>query len=86
MANLKEVLSQLGVRLHKYKCEFMVPAVKYLGHIIDGKGLHPTADKLKAVREVPTLQNVMELKAYYLITVKYDYNLSTTLSVMAQQY
>ena len=42
----------------------MVPAVKYLGHIIDAKGLHPAADKLKAVREAPTPQNVTELKAY----------------------
>ena len=52
--NLKEVLSRLkeaGLRLHKDKCEFMVPAVKYLGHIIDATGLHPAADKLKAVRE-----------------------------------
>ena len=67
MANLKGVLSRLnkaGPRLHKDKCEFMVPVVKYLGHVIDAKGLHPAADKLKAVREAPTPQNVTELKAY----------------------
>ena len=61
MANLKEVLSRLnkaGLRLHKDKCEFMVPVVKYLGHIIDAKGLHP-----------PTPQYISEIKAYYLITV-----------------
>ena len=50
-----------GLRLHKDKCEFMVPVVKYLGHVIDAKGLHPAADKLKAVREAPTPQNVTEL-------------------------
>ena len=36
--------------LRKDKCEFMIPAVKYLIHIIDVKG------KLKAAREAPTLQ------------------------------
>ena len=32
-ANLKEMLSRLkeaGLRLHKDKCDFMVPAVKYI--------------------------------------------------------
>lgn len=67
LANLKEVLTRLqeaGLRLHKDKCEFMLSAVKYLGHIIDAQGLHPASDKLKAVRNAPTPQNITELKAY----------------------
>ena len=86
VSNLKEVLSQLqqaGLRLHKDKCEFMVSSVKYLGHIIDANGLHPAPDKLKAVKNAPTPQNVTELKAYLGLLTYYSKflpNMATTLS------
>ena len=86
MANLKEVLSRLqeaGLRLHKGKCEFIVPAVQYLGHIIDAEGLHPAPDKLKAVRNAPTPQNSTELKAYLGLLTYYSKflpNMATTLT------
>ena len=86
MANLKEVLSRLqeaGLRLHKGKCEFMVPAVQYLGHKIDAEGLHPAPDKLKAMRNAPTPQNSTERKAYLGLLTYYSKflpNMATTLT------
>ena len=86
MSNLKVVLSRLqeaGLRLRKDKCEFMVPAVQYLGHVIDASGLHPSAAKLEAVRDAPTPQNVTELKAYLGLLSYYSKflpNMATTLA------
>ena len=86
VSNLKEVLSRLqqtGFHLRKDKCEFMISSVKYLGHIIDAIWLHPAPDKLKAVKNAPTPQNVTELKAYLGLLTYYSKflpNMATTLS------
>ena len=42
----------------------MLPKVEYLGHIIDEHGLHPTEEKVKAIKEAPTPKNVSELRAF----------------------
>ena len=65
----------------------MVSSVKYLGHIIDANSLHPAPDKLKAVRNAPTPQNVTELKAYLGLLTYYSKilpNMATTLSLLYQ--
>lgn len=90
MANLKLVLTRLqeaGLRLRKDKCEFMVPTVKYLGHIIDATGLHPAVDKVKAIQNAPAPQNTSELKAYLGLLTYYSKflpNMATTLAPLYQ--
>ena len=67
LKNLDEVLTHLktaGARLKKEKCQFFVPQVEYLGHLIDEKGLHPTPSKVKAVTDTPTPHNVLELRSF----------------------
>ena len=67
LSNLEEVLKRLqehGVRLHRDKCQFLVPAVEYLGHVIDGDGLHTADDKLKAIVKAPSPKNVQELRSF----------------------
>ena len=44
--------------------KFFQTSVKYLGHIIDANGLHPTTDKVTAVVKATRHKNVMELKSY----------------------
>ena len=64
---LREVLSRIekaGLLLKKMKCQFMAPAVTYLGHRIDAEGLHPLAEKVRAIEEAPPPHNVQELKSY----------------------
>jgi len=56
LKTLEEVLRRLeaaGARLKREKCLFMLPAVEYLGHRISAKGLQPTDDKVKAIRDAP---------------------------------
>ena len=57
-------LLNAGFRLNKAKCKFLQPSVVYLGHKIDGEGLHPTEDKLKAIRDAPRPKDVAALKSF----------------------
>ena len=64
---LDKVLTRLekyGVRVKLAKCEFMSSEVVYLGHRIDATGIHPTDDKISAIKEAPIPQNVTELRSF----------------------
>ena len=53
-----------------------------MGHKIDSTGLHPTAEKIKAVVKAPRPQNVSELKSFLGLLNYYSHflpNISTTL-------
>ena len=86
LANLSAVLERLktaGVRLKKPKCLFMAKEVEYLGHKVNEAGIHPTADKIKAIQEAPQPHNVTELKSFLGLLSYYSKflpNMSTTLS------
>ncbi len=76
--NLERVLGVLetaNVKLYLEKCKFMLPEVTYLGYKIDAKGLHPTEEKLRAIKEAPRPTNVAELRAFLGI-IKFLPNLS----------
>lgn len=67
LETLEKVLSRLeeaGLRLKSEKCSFQSREVEYLGHRIDAEGIHPLAEKVKAIQEVPKPKNVQELQAY----------------------
>ncbi len=42
----------------------MCPEVEYLGHIISASGLHPTQEKVKALKDAPTPTSVSQLKSF----------------------
>lgn len=86
LKNLDEVLrrfDQAGLRLKCEKCVFQSPEVVYLGHKVDAKGLHPTEDKLQAIKHAPAPLNIAELRSYLGLLNYYGKflpNLSTTLA------
>ena len=57
---LEKVLQRLqdsGIHLREDKCQ---EQVEYLGHVVDATGIHPTKDKVCAIKEAPlqkTLHN-----------------------------
>ena len=59
-----ERLLSAGFRLNKNKCKFLQSSVVYVGHKIDGEGLHPTEDKLAAIRDAPRPKDVTALKSF----------------------
>ena len=64
LAQVFERLLQYGFKLNKAKCKFLQPSVVYLGHLIDSAGLHPTIDKLAAVRDAPAPKDAVALKSF----------------------
>ena len=43
---------------------FEADSVTYLGHIIDATGVHPTGEKVEAIKNAPAPQNVTELRSF----------------------
>jgi len=67
LATLRRVLrrlAQFGLRAKKEKCEFFKQSIEYCGHIIDGKGLHKSPEKIEAVIRAPAPGNVTQLRSF----------------------
>ena len=57
-------LSSSGFKLNKSKCYFNKSSVTYLAHRIDSEGLHPTEDKLCAIRDASVPQDAKALRSF----------------------
>lgn len=89
LQNLDAVLTRLekaGIRLKRNKCEFLLPAVEYLGHRITAQGLQPTDDKSQAIRDAPTPTNVSQLKSFLGLVNYYGKFLPHLSSMLAPLY
>jgi hypothetical protein len=65
--NLIAVLSRLqsaGLRLRPEKCSFLQKSCTYLGHYLDQEGIHPTEDKVIAIRNAPVPTDVSQLRSF----------------------
>ena len=51
-------MEKAGVRLSREKCEFRLSQLTYLGHQIDTTGIHPTSEKVQAIKEALVPQNI----------------------------
>ena len=64
---LKIVLKRMrraGLTLNREKCEFNRDRIKFLGHVISGRGIEADPDKVKAITEMPRPQSKKELKSF----------------------
>jgi transposase InsO family protein len=57
-------LRQAGVRIQLSKCRFMQTSVEYLGHRIDAEGVHPTDERLRAVRDMARPEDRKQLRSF----------------------
>jgi len=67
LESLEEVLMRLasvGLSVKRSKCKFLVLSIEFLGHLIDGMGIHPLPDKIQVIQQAPTPTNLTELKSY----------------------
>jgi hypothetical protein len=67
LSTLKTVFACLRravIRKQKEKCRFMQTSVKYLGHQIDAAGIHPTDDRLRAIRDMIRPTNRTQLRSF----------------------
>jgi len=67
LSRLAEVLKRLensGMRLNKQRCLFLCSSIEYLGHVVDEVAIHPTEEKVKAIKEAPAPTNVTQLRSF----------------------
>ena len=58
------IISRHGLKLKMSKCEFAKTRVRYLGHILDGNGIHVDPEKVVAVKNMPSPKKVVELQSF----------------------
>ena len=63
LRELLQCLREAGVTLNE-KCEFSKISIKFLGHIIDAKGIHVDLDMVKAIRKFPAPTSITELQRF----------------------
>ncbi|XP_052895733.1 uncharacterized protein K02A2.6-like [Anopheles moucheti] len=66
-AALKETLQRIkdyGFTIRKEKCSFNKPEIRYLGHIIDSRGLRPDPAKIDAIKKLPSPTDVTGVRSF----------------------
>ncbi len=66
-------LTQLSLKAKLTKCEFLKTRIEFLGHLVNGDGIHTVDSKITAVQKFPTpksVENVRGLAGYYRAFVK----------------
>ena len=59
--NVFEKLQEYGFKVKEAKCEFFLPEIKYLGHIINRDSPRPDPERANAIRNMPAPLNVQPL-------------------------
>ena len=57
-------LKQAGLKIKLPKCEFGKERLQYLGHVVDGRGVSPDPENLKAVYEFPVPKTPKEVMRF----------------------
>lgn len=57
-------LREFGVTINVTKCQFGVPELKFLGHLIDRDGVKPCEEKVEAIRSFPRPTTVQQLRRF----------------------
>ncbi len=67
LESLKLVLQKLeeaGLKAKLSKCEFLKVKIKFLGHIVDGEGIHTVDEKVMAVQKFPQPKSVENVRSF----------------------
>ena len=62
LRNVLERIKQVGLILNAEKCEFSKSSIKFLGQMINEKGVSPDPDKTRAIMELKQPNNVAEVR------------------------
>ena len=58
------LLREHNLKAKMKKCEFFKPELKFLGHIVSGRGMRPDPKKVETVTQWPTPQSVFDVRAF----------------------
>ena len=65
--HLNKVFAQIrefGFKVKEAKCDFCMNKFKYLGHMIDKDGRRPDPEKARAIKDMPSSDNVTTLQSF----------------------
>ncbi len=65
--NLAEVMQRIkeqGLTLNEDKCEFALPKMEFVEHLLSERGIQPTIARVKTVVEARTPENAKEVKIF----------------------
>jgi len=57
-------LAEYNLRINKEKCEFLKDSINYCGYQIGKNGIFKEKSKIEAIRNMPTPNNITELRAF----------------------
>ncbi len=57
-------LEEAGLQTKLSKCDFLKSRIEFLGHAVDGEGIHTVDSKINAVKHFPTPQNVENVRSF----------------------
>ncbi|BHF84866.1 hypothetical protein SprV_1002801800 [Sparganum proliferum] len=64
LRQLFERLDSYGVIINAAKCEFGVPSLTFLGHVVDAEGIKPVPDKVSAITAFPVPSTINQLRRF----------------------
>lgn len=59
-----ERLRKFGLSINVSKCQFGQTSIRFLGHIVDATGIHPTPEKVAAIEQFKEPKTARELKRF----------------------
>ena len=62
LAKAFQILKEYNMKLNPSKCAFRVLAEKFLGFIVNNRGIEANPYKIKAVLDMPPLSNIKEVQ------------------------
>lgn len=72
--NLKAIfrrLQEAGLKIHPEKCHFAKQSIKYLGHIVSGKGIQTDPEKVEAIKNILPPRTKKEVRSFLGMTSWY---------------
>ncbi len=57
-------LKQAGLKAKLTKCEFLKSRIEFLGHLVDGDGIHTVDSKITTVQKFPTPTSVEKVRSF----------------------
>ncbi len=57
-------LREVGLKANLSKCNFLKSRIEFLGHVVDGDGIHTVDSKISAVKHLPTPKTVENVRSF----------------------
>ena len=64
LSQVFQKLTEAGLKVKLTKCEFLKSRIEFLGHLIDGDGIHTVDSKIVAVKNFPTPKSVENVRSF----------------------